>query len=125
MPDLRPIVRQLKNENDLLRAALKAQGIQVVDKVPVGGLRSSWAALLGVLLRIYPKSAHKDDLEVASRLPGRENIERDSGIVYVTVHHLRKEFGEDAIETTMGQCYRLSDLMAAMLKGPPKTEDNI
>lgn len=102
----------------ILKGALAAAGEEVPTYKPwMAGLTPQEQALLGVLYHHYPNPVGKYAL--LEMIPGYDHVEeRQSQLVNVKVHHLRRKLGADAIECVRGLGYRLSrDQYVAMRDG--------
>jgi hypothetical protein len=94
----------------ILKGALAAAGGEAVPiyRPWMAGLTPQEQALLGALYSHYPNPVGK--YELLELIPGYDHVqERQSQLVNVKVHHLRKKLGADAIENVWGRGYRLGE----------------
>ena len=94
----------------ILKGALAAAGGEAVPAYRpwMTGLTPQEQALLGALYSHYPNPVGKHEL--LELIPGYDHVqERQSQLVNVKVHHLRKKLGADAIENVWGRGYRLGE----------------
>jgi DNA-binding response OmpR family regulator len=94
----------------ILKGALAAAGGEAVPAYRpwMAGLTPQEQALLGALYSHYPNPVGK--YELLELIPGYDHVqERQSQLVNVKVHHLRKKLGADAIENVRGRGYRLGE----------------
>src|SRR5215471_16230945 len=103
------VIEDQENIIATLKGALVAAGVgtPAAEALPeMGGLTRQESAMVGALCSAYPRIIDKYDL--LEFLPGYDNVEeRQVQVVSVTVHHVRRKLGADAIENVRGVGYRL------------------
>lgn len=92
-------IADLRRQVEILTGALKAAGVELPEyqTAHYEGLTPQECALIGILLRCYPRYMRVEDL---------------IDLVRVIVCRIRYTMGHDAIETLPGRGYRLSPRLA-------------